>query len=60
MGDFVERVSPSKTAGRLYSILIQLDDKVGYNTQRLRYLERVSLIAVNAGLDVHIEFRRNT
>ena len=60
MRDFVERVFPLRTAGRLYSLLIQLDDRIGYDSQRLRYLECVSLIAVNAGLDVHIEFRHKT
>lgn len=60
MGDLVERVFPLIATRRLYNLLIQLDDRVGYTSERLRYFERVSKVAINSGAEVHIEFRHNT
>lgn len=60
MEDFVNRVYPLQNAGCLYSLLIQLEDRVEYSSRRLRYLEKVGMVAVSANIDIHIEFRHKS
>ena len=56
----VSAVQEALRSNRLFSFLIQLEDRVTYSPRRLNYLICVSQIALNAGIDVHIEFRNIT
>ena len=55
--DQLEAAEPLFQARKLYSLLIQLEDRLEYSSDRLRYLEKVASLAVDNGVDVHIEFR---
>lgn len=55
-----EAVSPLVDAGRFYSFLIQLDDRVERGPKALDYLLAAGAAAVAEGRDVHVEFRNRT
>jgi uncharacterized protein YecE (DUF72 family) len=56
----IAALAPLVENGRLYSILIQLDDRFFRTTERLDYLLAVSAEAIRRRVDVHIEFRHNS
>jgi uncharacterized protein YecE (DUF72 family) len=57
MGRYVAATGPLIENGRLFSFLIQLEDRWYRTSQRLDYLLYVAQEAVTRRLDVHIEFR---
>jgi len=57
MLQMVDATLPLRDAGRLFTLLIQLEDRVQYSSDKLRYLEKVASVAVENHIDVHIEFR---
>jgi uncharacterized protein YecE (DUF72 family) len=60
MANHLEAVEPLLNTGRLYSLLIQLEDRLEYTSDRLRYLEKTASFAVENGADIHIEFRHKS
>ncbi len=56
----VEAVRPLVDAGRFYSFLVQLDDRLQMSRRRLDYLLSLAAAAVSAKCDVHIEFRHRS
>jgi uncharacterized protein YecE (DUF72 family) len=55
-----EAAAPLAEAGRLYSFLIQLDDRVERRRNVLDYLLSSASEAVSRGCDVHLELRNRT
>ena len=56
----VDAVVPISRSGRFFSFLIQLEDHLSLNPERLDYLLGASSVATAADLDVHIEFRHRS
>jgi uncharacterized protein YecE (DUF72 family) len=56
----IAAVSPLIETGRFFSFLIQLEDHVFRNRQKLDYLLAVASEAVRQRIDVHIEFRHRS
>jgi uncharacterized protein YecE (DUF72 family) len=60
MRGHIAALAPIIETGRLYSLLIQLEDHLYRTTERLDYLLAVAAEAVKRRVDVHIEFRHNS
>ncbi len=60
MAKQINAIAPLIESGRLYSILIQLDDHNRKSLKKLDYLLSVSELAIKKRVDIHIEFRHKS
>ena len=55
--NLIEATHPLRERNALFSVLVQIEDRVVYTPKRLTYLLDISRSARDKGVDTHVEFR---